>query len=196
MLKVDYLFSSTAATLLVIGTYGTVIAGNIFWGRRADKKFAKRPDGKAIVILESLIIGPGFLVVAYSLVFSISQIGLIIIFAVLVAVGAFCTSPLIIISQSILGDINPPELRATVFSLNNIAQTIGRSLSIITAGLLFIFFGNSYHWGFVILMSLVFGGIALIYPLKKLIPKELSKLSDLLKRRAQQLESQSAITNN
>ena len=47
MMAEDYFGGAyTTATLLVIGTYGTMIAGNIFWGRRADKKFAVQPDGK------------------------------------------------------------------------------------------------------------------------------------------------------
>ncbi len=140
MLKNDYSFSSTVATLLVIGTYGTMIAGNIFWGKRADKKFAMRADGKVKVLLEALLIGPGFLIIAYSMQFSLAQIGLIVIFAILLAIGAFNTSALTSISNSILGEVNPPELRATAFSFNNFAQTIGRSISIAVMAMLYFLF--------------------------------------------------------
>lgn len=191
MIAEDYLGGAyTASTLLVIGTYGTMIAGNIFWGKRADKKFAVRPDGKVRVLLEALLLGPGFLVVAYSMQFSVAQIGLIILFAILVAFGAFITSALTSIGNSIIGDVNPPELRATAFSLNNFAQTIGRSLSISLMTGFYFLFGETYHWGFAIMVSLVFGGIVLMYPLKKFVPKELTKLSKILTERAKKLESE------
>ena len=121
--------------------------------------------------------------------FTVSQIGLITIFAILLAFGAFNTSALTPIGNSILGEVNPPELRATAFSLNNFVQTIGRSLSISLMTGLYFLFGETYHWGFAIMVSLVFGGIALTIPLKKFVPNELSKLSNLLTERAKQLET-------
>ena len=64
-------------------------------------------------------------------------------------------------------------------------------VSIALMGVLYLLFGQIYHWGFVIMVSLVFGGIALMIPLRKFVPKELSKLSNLLTKRAKELETQS-----
>ncbi|MFX0142155.1 MAG: MFS transporter [Candidatus Hodarchaeota archaeon] len=210
MLKSDHNFSSIAATLFVVATYSDGMFGNLLWGKRADKKFTERLDGKAHVLLESLILAPPFLIVAYSINFSVSQLELVFIFAILTATGVFLAAGLISISNSILGDINPPELRATAFSMNNFSQTIGRSIGIALMGIFFnmfggtiylgfgIFinlFGEGYRWGFIIMNLLYFIGLVFIIPLKKILPNEINKLNNLLKKRAKQLDEKSKLNN-
>ncbi len=210
MLKSDHNFSSIAATLFVVATYSDGMVGNLLWGKRADKKFTERLEGKAHVLLESLILGPPFLIIAYSLVFSVDQIELVIIFAIIIAIGVFLVSGLISISNSILGDNNPPELRATAFSMNNFSQTIGRSIGIVLIGLFFNMFGGTvylgfgnfvnlfgegYRWGFIIMSLLYFLGFIFIIPLKKILPDEINKLNNILKERAKKIDKKSKSNN-
>lgn len=189
MMVNDHQFSSALAVLFFIATYGIQIVGAIFWTRRADRKFSENPNGKVRVLLESLLTGPPFLIIAYTLTFTIAEIWLVGLFAILLIIGAFLISGLIAISFAFLGEINPPEIRPTIFSLNSLSQTLGRAIGIFLMGILFSFFQGVYHWGFALITGIYLGATLLILPLFRLIPRDLSLLDALLQERSQQLQA-------
>ena len=183
MLVNDHGFSSALAVLFFLAIFSSQAVGTIFWTRRADKKFTKRRNGKVKVLLEELIIGPIFLIIAYSLTFTLPDIAFIGLFAGLVIAGAFWTAGLVAISFTLLGETNPPELWAGVFSLNNLAQTMGRGIGIALMGLLFLSYGGVYSWGFVVVEVVSFLSLFFIFPLLSAIPRELLQVNQLLKAR-------------
>jgi len=184
MLVSDHAFSSILAVLFFLGIFSSQAIGTIVWTRRADKKFATKRNGKVRVLLEEMAIGPIFLILAYSLTFTLANTLVIGVFALLVILGAFFTAGLVAISFTILGETNPPELWSSVFSLNNLAQTLGRGIGIALMGVLFVSYGGSYHWGFVIVEVVSLLALFFIFPLRFIIPRELLKVSQLLQERA------------
>ncbi len=188
MMVNDHGFSSALATLFLLATFSFQAVGAIFWTRRADKKSSNQPKGKVQVLLEGLLVGPAFLIIAFLLVFPVTDGLLIGIFALLIIVGWFLLSGLFSISFTILGEINPPEMRTTIFSLSNLAQTMGRGIGIFIMGILFSAFGDIYHYGFAIVGGLFFIAIIFILPLFRSVPRELSNLSRLLRERANELK--------
>ena len=188
MMVSDHAFTSSVAVLFFLATFSSQAVGAIVWTRRADKKFAQQPNGKVKVLLESLVLGPGFLIAAYSLAFTVSDGAIIGLFAALLVVGVFSTAGLIAISFSILGEINPPEMRTTIFSMNNLAQTLGRGMGIFAMGALFISFGGVYHWGFMVMGGVYFIAILFALPLLSSVRHELTRLNGLLRERARALE--------
>lgn len=188
MMVIDHGFSSSMAVLFFFVTYGGQAIGALFWTKRADKLFARKPNGKVRVLLEMLVVGPGFLVAAYSLSFSPGDVGLIALFGVLLFVGMFLVGGLMATSFNILGDVNPPEMRTTIFSMNNLALTFGRGFGIFMMGGFFTLFGGIYHWGFTIASGMYFTLILFALPLTRSVPKDLQRLSSLLDARARDLE--------
>ncbi|NVM31356.1 MAG: MFS transporter [Candidatus Helarchaeota archaeon] len=188
MMVNDHAFSSSMAVLFFLMIFSSQTIGAMFWSRRADRKFSRKPDGKVKVLIESLVIGPGFLVLAFSLVFTINNTLMVGLFTVFLVIGAFLISGLISISFSILSDCNPPEMRTTIFSLNNLAQTLGRAMGILTMGALFIFYGEAYQWGFAVVGGIYFLSILFTLPLISSVPIELSRLNALLQERARRIQ--------
>ena len=188
MMVHDHGFSSSLAVLFFLVTYGFQLVGCLWWTKRADRKFSFSKKGKVKVLLESLLTGPIFLIIAYSLVFTLTNGILLGIFGGLLVLGAFLVSGLVAISFSILGEVNPPEIRTTIFSMNNLAQTIGRGGGILLMGIFFKFFGDSYHMGFAVMCGFYICSIPLIILLLRYVPRDLALLSILLQKRADELE--------
>ncbi len=187
MMVNDHAFTSMTAVLFFLITYGSQAIGAVFWTKRADEKFVRRASGKVRVLLESLLIGPGFLIIAYALVFSVTNGMMIGIFVLLLTIGAFLVSGLIAISFSILSDVNPPEMRSTIFSMNNLSQTLGRGAGIFLMGALFILSGGRYQWGFALMGGVYFLAIVFAIPLLRSVPIEIGRMSVLLSERAKKL---------
>jgi MFS family permease len=187
MMVNDHGFSSALAVLVYIGIYSTQAIGSIFWTNRADAKFQQRQEGKVRVLLQCLVAGPGFMIAGYALTFTAGEIPLVVLFAGLLALGAFFLSGLMPIAFAVLGEVNPPEMRTTVFSMNNLSQTVGRGTGILLMGIFFTLWGGAYQWGFVIMSCLFLGGIFFLVPLLKSVPKELSRVSALLRARAHEI---------
>jgi len=184
MLVHDHGFAPSLATLFFLGIFSSQVVGTLFWTRRADKKYALKRNGKIKVLFEGLLLGPIFLIAAYSLTFTILNGLLLGLFAILMILGTFFISGLIAISFATLGEINPPELWAPIFSVNNLAQTLGRGIGIAVMGVLFTSYGGVYQWGFALMECLSFVSIFFLLPLLSSIPHELNTLSLLLQRRA------------
>jgi predicted MFS family arabinose efflux permease len=184
MLVNDHGFSSTLAVLFFLAIFSSQAVGTIAWTRRADKKFTTKRNGKVRVLLEELAIGPIFLIIAYLLAFTLTDGVILGIFALLIILGTFFTAGLVAISFTILGETNPPELWSSVFSLNNLAQALGRGIGIAFMGFLFVNYGGIYHWGFVVVEVVSFLTLLFVFPLLSLIPRELIKVSQLLQARA------------
>lgn len=192
MMVNDHGFSSSLAVLFFLLVFVAQAIGVMFWTRRADQKFLRSKSGKVKVLLQSLLVGPFFLIVAYTLAFNVTDLAMIGLFALLLMVGMFFLSGVFAISFTIFGEVNPPEMRTTIFSLNNLSQTLGRAAGTAIMGVFFIFFSNTYHLGFMIMSIFYLVGIVLIIPMLKTVPKELRGVRVLLSERAREIGQREA----
>ncbi|MHA1270345.1 MAG: MFS transporter [Candidatus Helarchaeota archaeon] len=180
MLENDYLyiftgFESIIATILMILVYGSQMISGPLIGNLGDKKYVKNKNMRMKLVLYCLVIGSVIDMIAYSLIFNPTNIIFLVIFLIFLFIGTFLFGGIDPLTQATLGDLSPPQIRSTVYSLNFIAYIFGRSISMILFGFLYLFFGSSYRLSFLVLstISLICSVFVLI------ILKTLSK--DILK---------------
>lgn len=179
MLKSDLDLTPIRAMILNIIMYFPQLFGAPYWGKVADRRFIKKPNGKISTMILIVIIGPLFSIIGYS-IFSIN----ILIFVICIMIFAFITPSLPSMAYSILGDINPPELRSTMFSFSNFCSICGRSIGIGVCGILYDQYFKRYGIIFLLLQFVFLIGVFLtiIKPLH-LVPTEMQDLTFLLKQR-------------
>jgi len=179
MLKSDLHLIPIRALIFNIVMYLPQLFGAPYWGKVADKRFREKSNGKISTLLLIVIMGPIFSIIGYSL-FSYN----LLIFLLCIMIFAFITPSTTSIVYSILGDINPPELRSTLFSLSNFCSICGRSIGIAVCGVLYDLYFNYYGVIFLILQFVFLFGLllTLITPLR-IIPNEIHSLTILLEQR-------------
>ncbi|MHA1489117.1 MAG: MFS transporter [Promethearchaeota archaeon] len=174
-LKLDIGLSSTLATLTMIGSFSIMLIGAPYLGKKADHLFQERKTGKVDVMIIIFIFGPIFYILGFSLNFVASDISLLILFIFLILIGSFFMSGDAAIGQSIFSDIDPPQIRSTLISIQSIAAKIGQSLGILLLGYSYIYYGNSFKIGFLITNLILLSCIAILIPLRKTIISDIDK---------------------
>ena len=189
LLRVDVGFTPFTAMITQILIFIPQLFGVSLWGKKADKEFRKRANGKVIILLFTIILGSGFSITAYAL--GPTHVTL---FIMCLMVFSYMTSSTPSIAYSILGDINPPEVRSTAFSLGNLSGLVGRSVGIALCGFLYQSVFNTYHHIFLIWQIIFVVGIilVLISPLNQ-ISLDLRNLTRLLEQRVKDLVDQKKI---
>lgn len=179
MLKTDLHLIPIYSMIVCIVMYIPQLIGAPYWGKVADHRFTRQSNGKISLLLLIVIIGPLFSIIGYS-VFSFN----IVIFIICIMIFAFITPTITSIAYSILGDINPPELRTTIFSLSNFSAICGRSMGIAACGILYEHIFHQYSIIFLFLQFIFLFGLTftLIRPML-IIPIEMQNLISLLERR-------------
>ena len=94
---------------------------------------------------------------------------------ILVQATAFMFGGIDPLVQATLGDINPPQIRSTVYSLNFLATTFGRSISLLLLGYFFTICQYQYTPGYLILSILAFSCNLIIIPIFKHLPVDVEK---------------------
>jgi MFS family permease len=191
MMKSDHLFTSDAATLIFLLIYQVQIYAPAIWGWYADKLYSKRSDGKIISIIISLSLGIVPYMIGYSLPFQgTNNLPIFIIFCILITFAAFAIMGVTSRTTSIIGEINPPEVRTTIFALNYLCDTGGSSLGFFIVGVLgLILFEGSYQYSMVLVCLGYAGSIILALIVRKMIPKELENYKSEIEDRARRLEN-------
>ncbi len=183
MLKNDYQFSSTIATIFLIIIFGSQIPSGPLFGYIGDKSYEKNKKGRMKMVLVCLITGSLFYIVAFSLVFTSTEILMVIIFLLLTISGAFFFGGIDPLTQATLGEINPPQIRSTIYSLNYLLTiTIGRSISLLIVGQLFVFFNNQYRPAYIILAIMALLSNLLLIPIFKFLPRDIDKIKSRQKK--------------
>ncbi|MHA1884699.1 MAG: MFS transporter [Promethearchaeota archaeon] len=173
LLRTDYSFTPFSSMVIQTLTYLPLLIGIPYWGKKADKKSLKVQGGKVKLLLSMVSIGPIASITAY--LFGHIQIG---IFIVGLMGFTFIISSATSIAYSILGDINPPELRPTVFSFGNLSAILGRSIGIALCGILYNIISLNYSFIFLIWQVLFLVGIPLILIIpRKRLSIEIEKIS-------------------
>lgn len=176
MLKNDYQFSSTLATIFLIVVFGGQIPSGPLFGRLGDKWYEKDLNGRIKVIGLCLIAGSILYLSAFLLDFTVENLTIALIFLVLVFLGAFFFGGIDPLTQATLGEINPPKIRSTIFSINYISNTFGRSISLLIVSGFYIAFNDLYRPGYIFISILALCIILFLIPVFKILPEDIKNL--------------------
>jgi MFS family permease len=177
MLKNDFLLPSSLATIFLILVFSSQVISGPLFGKMGDKKRQTDKNGRIKVVLVCLIGGSTLYIIAYSLTFISTGIIAAFIFIAIIYVGAFLFGGIDPLTQATLGETNPPQIRSTIYSLNYLAYTFGRSISLLILGQLYLHFNNQYSPGYLILSIMALSCSLLLIPILKYLPKDIEKIS-------------------
>jgi len=175
MLKNDFNLSSTLATSALIIVFGTQVPAGPLFGKWGDKKYETEKNGRMKVVLVCLLTGSIFYIIAFSLFFISTGLPFIILFIILAICAAFLFGGIDPLTQATLG-INPPQIRSTIYSLNYLTYTFGRSISLILLGQLFIVFNNFYSPGYLILSIMALLCTITLVPILRILPQDIDNI--------------------
>ncbi|TFF96097.1 MAG: MFS transporter [Promethearchaeota archaeon] len=175
MFKNDFQFPSSIATILLIIIFGSQVPSGILFGKIGDARLEKNRKGRIQIILFCLISGALLYILSYSMIILLGKAFfiIIIIFILLILGGAFLFGGIDPLIQATLGEINPPQIRSTIYSLNYLGTTFGRSISLILLGIFFVQFNNQYVPGYLILSFLALSCSLILIPLFTTLPKDI-----------------------
>ncbi len=169
-LRNDYGLSPEIATVFLIIVFCGQIPSGIIFGNLADKWYKKDKNGRIKILFLCLVCGTILNSVAFTLVFSMSNLGLIVFFVVFTCGGSTFLNSLDPLTQTAIGDINPSRLRSTSFAICDCCKIYGRSLSILLIVNFFNYFNSQYRPGYIILSILTLIFSTLLIPLMKSYP--------------------------
>ncbi|MHA1534543.1 MAG: MFS transporter [Promethearchaeota archaeon] len=178
MLKNDFMLPSFLATIFLILVFSSQVISGPLFGKMGDKKRQTDKKGRIRVVLVCLIGGSSLYIIAYSLTFISTDIIVAIIFIIIIYIGAFLFGGIDPLTQATLGETNPPQIRSTIYSLNYLAYTFGRSISLLILGQLFLLFDNQYSPGYLILSIMALSSSILLYPILKSLPKDIEQINE------------------
>ncbi len=177
MLKNDFMLPSSLATIFLILVFSSQVVSGPLFGKMGDKKRQTDKKGRIKVVLICLLGGSSLYIIAYSLTFISTGLIVAFIFIAIIYIGAFLFGGIDPLTQATLGEINPPQIRSTIYSLNYLAYTFGRSISLLILGQLFLHFNNQYSPGYLILSIMALSCSLLLIPILKYLPKDIEKIS-------------------
>lgn len=175
MLKNDYGLSSPLATIFLIIVFGSQVPSGPFFGKLGDRKYNTDKNGRIKIIVFCLIVGSILYIIAFSLYFISTGLLFAIIFLMFSFGGAFLFGGIDPLTQATLS-INPPQIRSTIFSVNYLTYTFGRSISLLLLSQFFLTFNNSYSPGYLILSIMALSCSIILYPILKLLPQDIENI--------------------
>lgn len=175
MLKNDYKLSSTLATIFLIVVFGSQVPSGPFFGKLGDKKYRTDKNGRIKIIVFCLITGSTLYIIGFSLYFVSTELLFAIILLVFSFGGAFLFGGIDPLTQATLS-INPPQIRSTIFSVNYLTYTFGRSISLLLLSQFFLTFNKFYSPGYLILSVMAISCSIFLYPILKLLPNDIENL--------------------
>ncbi|MFX1324131.1 MAG: MFS transporter [Promethearchaeota archaeon] len=176
MLKNDYNLSSTLATIFLVLIFGSQVPSGPIFGKFGDKKYIIDKKGRMKVVFLCLFGGSTFYIVAFSLYFLSTELISIIIFLLLTLCGAFLFGGIDPLTQATLGEITPPSIRSTIYSLNYLTYTFGRSISLLILSQFFVLFNNVYSPGYFILAIMALLCTVILYPILKILTRDIENI--------------------
>lgn len=175
MLKNDYSLSSTLATVFLIIVFGSQVPSGPLFGKIGDRKYRENKVGRIKVIVICLISGSIMYIIGYSLIFVSKEPIIAFIFLIFAFLGAFLFGGIDPLTQATLGEINPPQIRSTIYSVNYLTYTIGRSISLLLLGQLFLLFNNQYSPGYLILSVMALISSVCLIPIIKYLSHDIER---------------------
>jgi len=175
MLKNDYSLSSTLATIFLIIVFGSQVPSGPLFGKIGDRKREFHESGRMKLVLVCLVSGSLMYIVGYSLIFISKTTIIAFIFLIFAFIGAFLFGGIDPLTQATLGEINPPQIRSTIYSINYLTYSIGRSISLLILGQLYLAFNYQYSPGYLILSILAFFCCLFLIPILKFLPRDIER---------------------
>jgi MFS family permease len=172
MLKNDYHLSSSIATTMLLLIFGSQMISGPIIGKIGDRKKLNDKNGRIKIVLICLISGSLFYIIGFSLIFSSADLSILILFFILLFSGAFFFGGIDPLLQATLGDISSSKIRSTVYSLNFLSYTFGRSLSILMLAAAFLAFNNLYRPGYLLLSFIALACSLFLIIILKTLPKD------------------------
>jgi MFS family permease len=177
MLKNDYLLPSALATVFLIIVFGGQVPSGPIFGKMADRKRERDANGRMKVVLMCLFGGSILYIIGYSLVFISKDWIVAIVFLIFAFCGAFLLGGIDPCTQATLGEINPPQTRSTIYSINFLASvTIGRSISLLILGQLYLTFNYQYSPGYLVLSIMALACTLFVIPILKILPRDIERI--------------------
>ena len=176
MLKNDYKISSTLATVFLILVFGSQVPSGPLIGRIGDRKFENDKNGRMKVVFICLLAGSICYIIAFSLFFISNAFIFVIIFLIFSLAGAFLFGGIDPLTQVTLGEINPPQIRSTIYSINYLTYTLGRSISLMILSQFFLIFNNFYSPGYFILAIMALTCSLTLIPILKFLPQDIEHI--------------------
>lgn len=176
MLKNDYNLSSTLATIFLIIVFGSQVPSGPIFGKIGDKKREVDVKGRMKIVLILLVTASTFYIIGFSFFFISTEILFAIIFLIFAFIAAFLFGGIDPLTQATLGELNPPQVRSTIYSINYLTYTFGRSISLIILGQFFVLFNYQYSPGYLILVILALLCSVFLIPILNYIPKDIEKI--------------------
>ncbi|NHJ23230.1 MAG: MFS transporter [Candidatus Lokiarchaeota archaeon] len=177
MLKNDYLLSSTLATIFLIVVFGSQVPSGPIFGKLGDKLHIKDINGRMKIALICLSCGSILYIIGFSLFFISTSLISAFIFLIFAFSGAFLFGGIDPLTQATLGEVNPPQIRSTIYSINYLAYSFGRSISLILLGQFFLTFNNYYSPGYVLLAILALICSLFCIPIFKNLSKDMERIN-------------------
>ncbi len=174
--KNDYNFDSDIATIFLIIIFGSQIISGPVIGKLADKKYENDQNGRIKYVLICIVLGSIVYLIGFSLLFTSPNLPMTIIFIILIFIGAFLFGGIDPLTQATLGDISPPQIRSTVYSINFLAYMIGRSISILILAGFFLYFNDSYQPGYLLLSLFALTCSLMLIIILKTLPRDLNSI--------------------
>ena len=172
----DFSLSSTLATIFLIIVFGSQVPSGPIFGKLGDKKRKIDNNGRIKVVLTCLLFGSLLYIIAYSITFISKDIVTAFIFLGITFFGAFLFGGIDPLTQATLGEINPPQIRSTIYSLNYLAYSFGRSISLLILGQLFLVFNSQYTPGYFILSIMALACTLILVPILKFLPRDIKNI--------------------
>ncbi|MFX0003239.1 MAG: MFS transporter [Candidatus Hodarchaeota archaeon] len=176
MLRNDFSLFPSLATIFLIIVYGSQVPSGPMFGKLGDKKRKFDPNGRIKVALICLLFGSILYIIAYSMTFISKNIFTAYIILGITFFGAFLFGGIDPLTQATLGEINPPQVRSTIYSLNYLAYSFGRSISLLILGQLFLAFNSQYTPGYFILSIMALACCLILVSILKFLPRDIEKI--------------------
>jgi putative MFS transporter len=178
LLRNDYGFAPEMAFLFfVIFQIGQIPAGPTF-GHLGDKKYETDKNGRIKVVLILVTCGAILNFIGFSITISLNNIGLLVLFIIITSLAGTCFGGIDPLTQATLADVTTETNRSTTYAINNLSYIFGRSISIFLLSIFLLMFNNLYQPGYVILSIATLMAIIFLFPLMRILPKEIDKINE------------------
>ncbi|OGP56858.1 MAG: hypothetical protein A2V67_18385 [Deltaproteobacteria bacterium RBG_13_61_14] len=173
-----------SATLFMCLIFGTQLFGQIYFGRMGDRLYQARPDGRLRVMIWTILASLPFLLAGFGLPFSVQDLPRLVLFSLLVMVGAgLMVGPNPNWMASIC-DLNLPEHRGTIISLNGLFQTLARIVAAPLCTGLALHLQGSYANAFLVLFSFFLPAAGLLVLVRRHLAPDVAQTQRILSERA------------
>ena len=176
LMRNDYGFIPQMAFLIyLIVTCGQFFSGILF-GHLGDKKYEKDKNGRIKVVLLCVTCGAILNFIGFSLILSADNILILILFIIIIWTALTFFGGIDPIMQATLSDVTTETNRSTTYAVNNLCYILGRSISIFLLSIFLLMFNNLYRPGYMILSIMTLIAVIFLFPLMKVLPREIEKM--------------------